>query len=78
MTKTFTHDDLIRYIYRETSDEEDKELEHTLLCDPRLSEALKELKSLFNNLDGILEEPSERLINNILNYSKAVSCHSVN
>lgn len=78
MTKTFTHDDLIRYIYRETSDAENKELENALLCDPGLSEMYKEIKSIFKNLDGILEEPSQRSVDNILNYSKSLNYHSVN
>lgn len=79
MTKTFTHDDLIRYIYRETSEEEKIEVENALLCDSRLSELFKELNLTIRSLDGIFEvEPSVRSINNIFNYSKTMHCHTVN
>lgn len=79
MTKTFTHDDLIRYIYRETSEEESKDVENALLCNSRLSDLFKELKSMIISLDGIFsEEPSERSIDNILHYSKSMQCHTVN
>jgi hypothetical protein len=79
MTKTFTHDDLIRYIYRETSDEEERELENALLCDFRLSELLKELNSVVKSLDTIFEDgPSKRSIENIFHYSKTMHCHTVN
>lgn len=78
MIKTFTHDDLLRYFYRETSDTETKELEHALLCDPGLLESFKDLKFAFNSLDSLIMEPSERPVENILNYSKALNCHSIN
>jgi hypothetical protein len=79
MTKTFTHDDLIRYIYRETSDEEERELKNALLCDSRLAELFKEVNLTIKSLDGIFEEdPSERSLENIFHYSKTMHCHTVN
>jgi hypothetical protein len=79
MTKTFTHDDLIRYIYRETSEEEDKEVENALLCDAKLAELFKELNLIAISLDNMFEEdPSDRSVENILQYSKSMHCHTVN
>jgi hypothetical protein len=79
MTKTFTHDDLIRYIYRETSEGEEIELENALLCDSRLSESFKDVNTVVKSLDTIFEEePSIRSIENILQYSRTMHCHTVN
>lgn len=69
MIKTFTENDLIRYVYGETSELENKEIETTLLIDPDLAEDVSYLKSVTNVLDTVLWTPSNRVINKILNYS---------
>lgn len=76
MTKTFTQDDLIRYIYGETYGKEKKELEKALVCDAELQEAYKELAAIKNQLDYSMKEPSERVVDNILNYSKSLNLPS--
>ena len=55
MTKTFTQNDLIRYIYDETSNEESSEIQQALLCDGSLQEAYKELSGVTSMLDELLE-----------------------
>jgi len=55
MTKTFTQNDLIRYIYNETSSLESSEIQHALLCDDSLNEEYKSLSGVVSSLDELLE-----------------------
>lgn len=77
MTKIFTHDDLIRYVYSETEPEENRQIELALSEDMELLEQYHELLWLRKQMDGGMMEPSEKTINNILDYSKAVNLHPV-
>ena len=77
MTKTFTQDELIRYIYHETSDQENKEIENALICDDVILEMYKKLKNTIEQLDKIEQLPSGQVIDKILNYSKSVDLDSV-
>ena len=55
MTKTFTQNDLIRYIYDETSNAESTEIQQALLCDGSLQEEYKSLSRAKSLLDELLE-----------------------
>ncbi len=77
MTKTFTQDELIRYIYRETSDQENNEIENALICDDVILEMYKKLKNTIKQLDKIEKSPSGQIIGKILDYSKSVNLNSV-
>jgi anti-sigma factor RsiW len=55
MTKTFTQNDLIRYIYNETSPKESVEIQQALLCNDKLHEEHKQLSSMVNLLDELVE-----------------------
>ena len=55
MTKTFTQNDLIRYIYNETSNAESTEIQQSLLCDGSLQEEYKSLSGVKSLLDELLE-----------------------
>jgi hypothetical protein len=77
MTKIFTHDDLIRYVYSETEPEENRQIELALSEDMELLEQYHELIWLRKQMDGGMMNPSEKTINNILDYSKAVNLHPV-
>lgn len=77
MTKTFTHDDLIRYVYNETTIEENHEIKEAIACDAVLMEQYSELQKLKAQLDGSMTAPSEKTINSILEYSKAFNLHPV-
>ena len=55
MTKTFTQNDLIRYIYHETSAKESVEIQKALLCDDKLHEEHKQLSSMVAMLDELME-----------------------
>lgn len=76
MTKTFTRNDLIRYIYQETTEREKKEIEQELLLDNKLFEKYKNLAEVSMELDRIELSPSEKTINKILNFSKTINLHS--
>lgn len=77
MIKTFTQIDLIRFIYNETTPGESKEIRKALLFDNELSEQFKQLKECIRKLDGIEEVPSQKIVRNILEYSKTLNLHSV-
>lgn len=76
MIKTFTQDDVIRYVYQETSELETKEIRKALLCDAKLEEMYKDMLSMKADLDKARKNPSDKAINNILNYSKSISVSS--
>jgi len=76
MTKTFTQDDVIRYIYEETGEEESSEIQRAFICDAHLQEMYKELSAVKNRLDHSLKQPSERTVENIMNYSKSLNLYS--
>ena len=77
MTKTFTHDDLIRYVYGETDNDENHEIEEAIACDAVMMEQYSELLSLKAQLDGSMKTPSQKTINTILEYAKAANLHSI-
>ncbi len=56
MTKTFTQDDLIRYIYDEMPPEEAVELQQAMLCDGALQEEYKALRATVSLLDELLPQ----------------------
>lgn len=72
MTKTFTQNDLIRFIYRETSEEETREINKALLCDSELQAQYKELNATHKQLTKAKLEPSAASIQNILNYARGL------
>ncbi|WP_420388540.1 hypothetical protein [Roseivirga sp.] len=77
MIKTFTQDDLVRYIYKETSEEENAELVSAMLFDEELEKNYTSLKDVISGLDASMKEPSDKTIDSILSYSKSYHLHSV-
>ena len=77
MIKTFTQDDLVRYMYKETTAEENAEIELAMLFDEKLADEFTELQSVVESLDLALKSPSDRKIDAILSYSKSYRFHSV-
>ena len=76
MTKTSTQNDLIRFIYDETSKAEAKQLQHELICESELLEEFNQLASTKLILNDLLYEPSKESLNNILDYSKSTKLRS--
>ena len=73
MTKTFTEHDLIRYLYHETSEKEEKELSNALLCDSELLALYNELSAARKMMDEAVLEPSSQTILNILSHARGVN-----
>lgn len=73
MITTFTQDDLIRYLYHETTQEEDQEIRKALLNDAELRAMYASITSIKKEMDSALLDPSPQIVMNILNYSKSIS-----
>jgi hypothetical protein len=73
MTKTFTQDDVVRYVYEETSDEENQLIEEALMAEPALMSffmSALELRSLMNRIE---RQPRLSTVESILSYSRNYS-----
>lgn len=77
MIKTFTQDDLIRYIYQETTAEESIEIETALIFDEALSDSYNELSKTVDLLKQVQVKPSEGTVDRILSYSKSYDLHAL-
>ena len=75
MIKTFTQDDLVRYLYQEISEEERVDIENALVCDNQLTDDFNKLREVKENLDLNLEKPSNSVISSILSYSKSFNLY---
>ncbi len=76
MIQTFTQLDLIRFIYNETTTEQNRDIELALLCNNELMEEYKSLKSTVATLSEVSYTPSNSTLENILNYSKSTNLHT--
>lgn len=70
MIKTVTQDNLVRFIYGEISAEEASLIQEALTSDLELKELYDQLVESKAELDKIRLQPSQRVIDNILNYSR--------
>jgi hypothetical protein len=62
MTKSFTQNDLVRYIYQEMSASESVELVQALQVDAALMQEYLDLLCSVEYLDKLIREPSPRLV----------------
>ncbi|GGG31840.1 hypothetical protein [Pontibacter amylolyticus] len=76
MIKTSTQNELIQYVYNELADPAREQLETALMHDNELAESCSELMLIQRLLSGAAKSPSQRSIDNILNYSKSLSLQS--
>lgn len=65
---TITQEDLIRYLYGETSEQKTKAIEIALQKDWKLKDSLEQLVGTFHALDKLKQEPGEDVIDRILQY----------
>ena len=70
MRNHFTPNDLIRFIYRETSSEEDAQIRLQLAEDSELAVEFHRLIETVTMLDELKLEPSETSVHLILDYSQ--------
>jgi anti-sigma factor RsiW len=76
MIKTSTQNELIQYAYNELADDAREQLEVALTHDDELAEGCSDFLLIQHLLDKAMRAPSDRAINNILNYSKSLSLQS--
>jgi hypothetical protein len=65
----YTPEDLIRYLYMETSPDENVEIEESLDKDWTLKEKFTVLKTSFDRLNMIIQSPRTQSVLNILQYA---------
>jgi hypothetical protein len=73
MIKTFTPNDVIRYAYQETPEEDNETIEQILLTDPEMQSLYQEALTLQRQMPRILLQPSGSVTNRILEYSRQFS-----
>jgi hypothetical protein len=70
MTLLFTPEELIQYLYKETSPARTAQIEEMLQHDWSLREKLEVLQNSMQMLDRPLESPRTEAIINVLNYAR--------
>jgi hypothetical protein len=73
----FTPEDLLLYLYKETTKEQTVEIEKALKRDWSLREKLNVLKTSMQRLDKIKESPRTEVVLNVLNYARKTSKEKV-
>lgn len=76
MIKIFTPNDIIRYLYKETSEEESARIESALLCDNVLLEKYQEFSSAKRQLEKVMNDSHEKTISRVMAYSKSLDLHA--
>ena len=71
MTKTFTPNDVLRYLYKETTTLENRQLEEAMLVHADLLDQYLQLTRTKEQLDKVREVPKEETIQAILEYSRS-------
>lgn len=66
----YTSEDLIQYLYHETSEEKTKAIEKALETDWTLKEQFEALKESKQGLDKLVTSPRPQSVMAILNYAK--------
>ena len=77
MTKTITQDDVLRYIYKETSNEETLAIEKQLLVNASLMDYYNQTKETIRRIYELQIEPSADLQKKILDYSGSFKYESI-
>ena len=73
----FTPEDLLLYLYKETSDEQSAAIELALQKDWTLREKLNVLKASMQRLDKLTESPRTEVVLNVLNHAREHSAEQV-
>ena len=77
MTKTITRDDVVRYIYKETSNEETVAIEKQLVVNASLMEFYNQTKETIKTIHELQIEPSQNIQKNIMDYSGSFKFESI-
>ena len=73
MKRNFTQEDIINYIYGETSSEEAKAIKEELSINAELNDYYQETLKVLNVLDSAFVEPSETTVSILMEDSKSSS-----
>jgi|GEM_PF-798980 len=77
MTKTFTENDAIKYVYNELKGAIKAEFEKALMYNAQMAEYVNELLIMKESINMASKEPSDKVIDAIMEYSKSFSLHVV-
>ena len=77
MTLLFTPEELIQYLYKETSPARTAQIEEALQHDWTLREKLEVLKNTLQVIDRPLESPRTEAVMNVINYARETVTESV-
>ena len=78
MTKTFTHNDVVRYLYDEIPTKEKTEFENAMIFNDELLGLFNEMSAAKRHLSDVVEAPSNRVIKNIVDYAKSLNLQGCN
>jgi hypothetical protein len=73
----FTPEDLLLYLYNETSEQESKAIEKALEKDWTLREKMNVLKASMQRLDKITTTPRTEVVLNVMNYAREQAAEQV-
>lgn len=73
MTKTFTYDDVVRYLYAETTENENEQIVEALALDDNLMNFYLDSLDIQNQMNKITRTPSEQVISEVFRYSRQFS-----
>lgn len=73
MIKTFTRNDVIRFVYGEVTKEEQSDMELLLSCDESFARLYHTYSGMKTQIKKVAAEPSDNVVNRILLYSKTFS-----
>ena len=71
MTKSFTPNDLLRYIYQEMSEGENELVVQALRSDDHLMQDYLDMLSTLDQLNQLILTPSEKVVQSILRKAKS-------
>lgn len=77
MTKTITRDDVLRYIFNETSEEESLAIEKQLIVNSGLMDFYRKSSDMVKRIENLQLEPSEASMSKILRFSDAHRVESI-
>ncbi len=73
MIKTITQDDLLKYVYCETSKKQTEQIEFALRFDEDLKNDLLDFRFLKKEIQKIELSPTQKLVDNLIFFSKNYS-----
>lgn len=76
MTLTYTRDDVVRYIFDETSPEEATAISGQMLIDPDLSDFYSSCNEVIKEICRLNFAPTKKTIDAILSYSRSYNLQS--